>query len=47
MQNGTVKWFSDSQGFGFISQESGNDVFVLTIPQSSLMALKAFQKGTR
>ncbi len=28
MQNGTVKWFSDSQGFGFISQESGDDVFV-------------------
>ncbi len=28
MQNGTVKWFSDSKGFGFISQESGEDVFV-------------------
>ena len=28
MQNGTVKWFSDSKGFGFISQESGDDVFV-------------------
>jgi CspA family cold shock protein len=28
MQNGTVKWFNDSKGFGFISQENGDDVFV-------------------
>ena len=28
MQNGTVKRFSDSKGFGFISQENGDDVFV-------------------
>jgi CspA family cold shock protein len=25
---GTVKWFNDSKGFGFISQENGDDVFV-------------------
>jgi CspA family cold shock protein len=25
---GTVKWFNDSKGFGFISRESGPDVFV-------------------
>ena len=25
---GTVKWFNDSKGFGFIEQESGSDVFV-------------------
>ena len=24
---GTVKWFNDSKGFGFIAQESGPDVF--------------------
>jgi len=28
MANGTVKWFNDSKGFGFISQENGEDVFV-------------------
>ena len=28
MVNGTVKWFNDSKGFGFIEQESGEDVFV-------------------
>ena len=26
--NGTVKWFNDEKGFGFIAQEGGNDVFV-------------------
>ena len=25
---GTVKWFNESKGFGFIQQESGEDVFV-------------------
>ncbi|MDP2643378.1 MAG: cold-shock protein [Desulfobacterales bacterium] len=28
MINGTVKWFNDSKGFGFIEQEDGPDVFV-------------------
>jgi CspA family cold shock protein len=28
MTNGTVKWFNDQKGFGFIEQESGPDVFV-------------------
>ena len=27
-QTGTVKWFNDDKGFGFIQQESGPDVFV-------------------
>jgi len=26
--NGTVKWFNDAKGFGFISQEGGEDIFV-------------------
>ena len=28
MANGTVKWFSESKGYGFIEQEDGPDVFV-------------------
>jgi CspA family cold shock protein len=28
MANGTVKWFNDSKGFGFIASEEGSDVFV-------------------
>ncbi len=27
MANGTVKWFNESKGFGFITQEDGKDVF--------------------
>jgi CspA family cold shock protein len=28
MEQGTVKWFNESKGFGFITRESGPDVFV-------------------
>ena len=28
MEQGTVKWFNAKKGFGFISDEEGNDVFV-------------------
>lgn len=28
MAEGTVKWFNDSKGFGFIEQDNGPDVFV-------------------
>lgn len=28
MEEGTVKWFSDQKGFGFIEREGDNDVFV-------------------
>ena len=27
-ETGTVKWFNDSKGYGFIQRESGKDVFV-------------------
>jgi len=28
MANGTVKWFSEQKGYGFIQQDDGQDVFV-------------------
>ena len=28
MAEGTVKWFNDSKGFGFIQEDGGKDVFV-------------------
>lgn len=28
MEKGSVKWFNDAKGFGFIAQDNGEDVFV-------------------
>ena len=28
MEQGTVKWFNDAKGFGFLDSQSGEDVFV-------------------
>ena len=28
MSEGTVKWFNDAKGFGFIAQDNGDDLFV-------------------
>ncbi len=46
MANGTVKWFNDSKGYGFIEQEDGPDVFV---HQSEIKAagLKTLKEGER
>jgi CspA family cold shock protein len=45
-QTGTVKWFNDAKGFGFISPESGPDLFVhFKSIQSS--GFKSLQEGQR
>ncbi|MBN8739193.1 MAG: cold-shock protein [Lysobacterales bacterium 69-70] len=45
-QHGTVKWFNDAKGFGFITPESGADLFVhFRAIQGS--GFKSLQEGQR
>ncbi|MCS4284664.1 CspA family cold shock protein [Pseudomonas sp. BIGb0278] len=45
-QNGTVKWFNDEKGYGFITPESGADLFVhfRAIQGDGFKSLKEGQK---
>ena len=46
MQQGTVKWFNAKKGYGFISDEQGNDVFV-RVSALNMDGFKELKDGER
>ena len=45
MPEGTVKWFNDQKGYGFLSQDDGPDVFEHTMSQVEALQLDVAQVG--
>lgn len=46
MANGTVKWFNEQKGFGFITEDGGQDVFV-HFSSISQQGFKTLAEGER
>ena len=45
MEQGTVKWFNDAKGFGFLSRPNGEDVFVHHTAIQNNGGFRSLQEG--